>query len=47
MTKKTNEDFKNSTECWTCDSFFFINGDVKVRDHSHITGKYRGSTHRD
>ena len=47
MTKKTNEDFKNSTECWTCDSFFLINGDVKVRDHSHITGKYRGSTPRD
>ena len=24
-----------------------VDGDVKVRDHCHITGKYRGSAHRD
>ena len=35
MTKKDNEDFKNSTKCWICD--------VKVRDNFHITGKYRTS----
>ena len=46
MTKKDNEDFENSTKCWICDNDY-INGDVKVRDHCHITGKYRGSAHRD
>ena len=35
MTKEDNEDFKNS-----------IDNDVKVTDHCHITGKYRGSAHR-
>ena len=25
----------------------YVNGDVKVRDHCHITGKYRNSMHRD
>ena len=24
----------------------YIDNDVKVRDHCHITGKYRGSVHR-
>ena len=46
MTKKDNEDFENSTKCWICDNDY-IDNDVKVRDHCHITGKYRGSAHRD
>ena len=46
MTKEDNENFKNSTKCWICDSDY-IDNDVKVRDHCHITGKYRGSAHRD
>ena len=25
----------------------YVEGDVKVRDHYHIIGKYRGSAHRD
>ena len=43
---KDNEDFENATKCWICDNFYF-DGDVEVRDHCHITGKYRGSAHRD
>ena len=43
MIKDDNEDFENSTKYWICD----VNGDVKVRDHCHITGKHRGSAHRD
>ena len=46
MTKEDNEDFEKSTKCWVCDNDY-IDGDVKVRDHCHITGKYRGSAHRD
>ena len=45
MTRKDNEDFENSTKYWICDVYF--NGDLKVRDHCYITGKYRGSAHRD
>ena len=44
MTKEGNEDFENYTKCWICGN---IDGNVKVIDHFHITGKYRGSAHRD
>ena len=37
MAKKDNEDFENSTKCSICDNTYF-DGDVKVRDHCHITG---------
>ena len=46
MTKKDNENFKNSTKRWICDNGY-IDNDVKVRDHCQITGKHRGSAHRD
>ena len=46
MTKKDNEDFENSTDCLICDNDY-IDNEVKVRDHCHITGKYRVSAHRD
>ena len=44
--KEDNEDFENCTKCWICDNDY-IEGDVKVNDHCHITGKYRVSAHRD
>ena len=37
MTEKENKDFKNSTICYICD--VYIDGDVKVWNHCHITGK--------
>ena len=43
--KKDNEDFKNSAKYWICD--VYVEGGVKVRYHCYITGKYRGSAHRD
>ena len=46
MTSKDNEDFKNYTKCWICDNNY-IDDDIKVRDHCHVTGKNRGSAHRD
>ena len=38
MAKKDKEDFGNSTKCWICDNDY-IDNDVKVRDHCHITKK--------
>ena len=38
MTIEDNEDFQNSTKCWICDNSY-VDTDVKVRDHCHITGK--------
>ena len=38
------ERFQLSSNCWMCDELFDV-GDEKVRDHCHITGKYRGAAH--
>ena len=46
MAKEDNENLKNSTKFWICDNDYIGNG-LKVRDHCHITGKYRNSAHRD
>ena len=45
MTKEDNEDFKKSAKYWICDNDN-IDTDVKVRDHCHMAGKYRGSALR-
>ena len=39
---KDNEDFESTTKCWICDKAY-IDCQVNVRYHCHITGKYRGS----
>ena len=46
MTKEDDEDFKSSIKCWICENVY-VEGDVKVIDNCRITGKYRGSAHRD
>ena len=46
ITKEDNKYFRNSTKCWICDNDYTDN-DTEVTDHCHITGKYRGSAHRD
>ena len=45
MTKKYNEDCENSTNCWIYDNDY-IDNNLKVRDHCHITVKPRGYAHR-
>ena len=40
MTKEDDEDFENSAKCRICDNDY-IDNDVNVIDHCHITGKYR------
>ena len=44
MTAEENEKFARSNICWICGTLIDI-GDNKVRDHCHITGKYRGCAH--
>ena len=46
MTKDDEENFKNATTCHICD-VEYVDEDIRVRDHCHITGKYRGSAHQD
>ena len=42
MTKEDDENFKNSAKCWICGNTY-VDGDLKVRDYFHVTGKYRGT----
>ena len=44
MSPEDEKIFQLSNKCWICDKLFDV-GDVKVRDHCHVTGKYRGSAH--
>ena len=45
LIKEDDEDFKNSVKCWISDNAY-VHDDVKVRDYCHITGKYRGCSHK-
>ena len=40
--EKEAEDFNNATDCWICKGEL---GPDKVRDHCHLTGRYRGAAH--
>ena len=46
MLKKDEEEerFQSSNKGWICNTLFDV-GDNKVKDHDHVTGKYRGSAH--
>ena len=46
MTEKEEYLFQQSDSYWICKKLI-DNDDEKVRDHNHITGKLRGSTHQD
>ena len=51
MTPEEEQSFQQSTICWLCEQakcenpLSFALGDTKVRDHDHLTGKYRGAAH--
>ena len=46
MTTEDKNNYENSENCWICSEK--INNDKnKVRDHCHITGKYRGAAHKE
>lgn len=42
LTAKQNKDFQNARTCHICNQLLFND---KVRDHDHITSKYRGAAH--
>ena len=46
MTEREEYLFQQSNTCWICKKLIH-NEDEKVRDHCHITGKFRGSAHWD
>ena len=46
MTKDDEEKFQKAEECHICDKKY-TDKDIRVRDHCHITGKYRGSAHQE
>ena len=46
MSNEDEQEFKKSTRCHICDKKY-DEEDVRVRDHCHITGVFRGSAHQD
>ena len=44
MTMEEEECFQKMNNCWICGKFFDL-VDEKVRDHCHVTGKFRGAAH--
>ena len=45
MALEDEENYQNSNDCWICNRQIFYDKN-KVRDHCHITGKYRGASQR-
>ena len=45
MTKKDEQDFDEAVKCHICGQVCY-GDDIHVRDHYHVTGKYRGSAHQ-
>ena len=48
ISKKDEEDFRKAKKCWICQRQYKPDEgeNIPVRDHCHITGKYRGSAHK-
>ena len=46
MTNEDEKEFQKAEECHICNKKY-TDKDIQVRDHCHITGKYRGSAHQE
>ena len=46
MTEENEQEFEKATTCHICDKKY-TDKDIRVRDHCHINGKYRGSAHQE
>ena len=44
MTEEEEHLFQQSNSCWICKKLI-DNDEEKVRDHCHVTGKFRGAAH--
>ena len=44
MSEEEKEQFQSSNTCWICEKVI-DDDDEKVRDHCHVTGKFRGAAH--
>ena len=44
LIRKEEEQFQLSNTCWTCEKLIDVDYE-KVRDHCHVTGKFRGIAH--
>ena len=44
MSEKKEHLFQQSNSCWICKKLI-DNDEEKVRDHCHVTGKFRGAAH--
>ena len=44
MSEEEEEEFQSSNTCWICEKLI-DHDDEKVRDHCHITDKFRGAAH--
>ena len=44
MTEEEEHLFQESNSCWICKKLI-DNDEEKVRDHCHLTGKFRGAAH--
>ena len=45
MIEEKEQLFQKSNSCWVCKKFI-DNDDEKVRDHYHVTGKFRGAAYQ-
>ena len=45
MTEEEEDLFQKSNNCWICKKRI-DNDEEKVRDHCHLTGKFRGAAHK-
>ena len=45
MTEEEENFFQKSNSCWICRKLI-DNDEEKVRDHCHVTGKFRGAAHQ-
>ena len=44
MNEKEEHLFQQSSSCWICNKLFDTD-EENVRDHCHVTGKFRGGAH--
>ena len=45
MTREDKINYKKATHCHICEEEIDKDEDIKVRDHCHLTGKFRGAAH--